>query len=563
MLSNPRRLFGGLTTRLVLLAGLPLLVTFVIGYGFYHLHISPQLQESMLHDLRIANRADTQAIESQIRQELRVLGYLAQRPEARSADGERLRPELERALVQFREFDGLVLADRNGAVVFDSNRGGGGGDGRGGGTVADREYFKKAMAGTPVVSSVIETRTSGKSMVIVAHPVVSVANEPIGVLFGPLDSLTFYRVLHREGAGLGGGSFVIDGAQRVVTGSAPGTHVSTGELPSDTASASYTNHRGSLVYGVREPIQGTDWEMVTEASAATVQKGFTRYNRVLFSSILLALLLATIAAGLVAATIRVPLGRLRALSERVGKGQQPLRAARMPPCSPWQITELHETIVEMAGQVEEQKNNLREALEEKSVLLREVNHRVRNNLAVIQGILSLKRQGYCEDSEPNVVLRDSQNRVAAIAVVHDLLYNTDNIAQVDVIDYAPQLVEAVQTSFNKPEIHVATNFESIVLPANLVIPAGMILNELVTNAYRHAFPEGRGTIVVESRRHSAREAEFRVKDDGIGVQSRGVSTGIGSDLMRELARQIDGTIHYVQNSGTDARLHFPVPDGSM
>jgi two-component sensor histidine kinase len=205
-----------------------------------------------------------------------------------------------------------------------------------------------------------------------------------------------------------------------------------------------------------------------------------------------------------------------------------------------------------------------DSLHEKEVLLKEVHHRVKNNLAVISSLFYLQST-YTSDEPTIRILQESQDRVRSMALVHETLYRSENFAAVDFAEYTSSLSERLLRSHSPPgsRISLHTDLESIALGIDLAVPCGLILNELVTNALRHAFgPDAIGAIRVVLRRNEGGEAMLQVIDDGVGVPSTldvESLSSLGMRLVRSLTRQVDGTFGlYPATPGTEARLTFAI-----
>lgn len=209
-----------------------------------------------------------------------------------------------------------------------------------------------------------------------------------------------------------------------------------------------------------------------------------------------------------------------------------------------------------------QAERMMDSLREKEVLLKEVHHRVKNNLAVISSLFYL--QSTYTDHQPTIkILRESQERVRSMALVHETLYRSDDLAAIDFAAYAQNLCEGLVRSHNTPtrSIQLTTRAESIGMSIGLAVPCGLILNELVTNALIHAFPGDRGgSVLVELRRQENGECLLRVTDDGVGLPADlhiETSNTLGLRLVQSLTRQVEGRFQLCDaEPGTAATLHF-------
>ncbi len=206
------------------------------------------------------------------------------------------------------------------------------------------------------------------------------------------------------------------------------------------------------------------------------------------------------------------------------------------------------------------EQDLQNSLREKDALLQEVHHRVKNNLQIISSLLDLQALTIPE-SQAQAVFIEAQRRIRAIALVHDQLYHSETMAQIDFEAYVRTLVEHLQQSFFSEAAHVALEIviDSIWLDANSAIPCGLIINELVTNAFKHAFPNGRtGTIRIACSTTEDGRIVLSVADNGIGLpapadRSSGV---LGLKLVGTLTRQLHGSLTLENKHGTVATVIF-------
>ena len=204
---------------------------------------------------------------------------------------------------------------------------------------------------------------------------------------------------------------------------------------------------------------------------------------------------------------------------------------------------------------------LRASLEEKETLLREIHHRVKNNMQVISSLLSLQISNVDEPRYREMFV-ECQARVRAMALIHEKLYASGNLAAVDCGEYVTELAQMLVRSYaqgrNNIRLELATM--PVMLDIQTAIPVGLILNELVTNSLKHAFPgEGGGVVAVELVHKEGGLCELHVRDDGCGLPEAVDSVrsrGLGLRMVRGLARQIDGV--FTCQSGATEREPGPV-----
>jgi len=214
--------------------------------------------------------------------------------------------------------------------------------------------------------------------------------------------------------------------------------------------------------------------------------------------------------------------------------------------------------------VSEQKiaeEQLKVSLIEKEVLLREINHRVKNNLQVVSSILNLQ-SGYTKDKKIIEILNECKNRVFSMSLVHEKLCQSDNLARIDYQIYLKELLSNIIQSYNLTErgISVSTEMKPIFFPIDLAIPCGMIITELVSNAAKYAFPNninGEIKIIIENKGN--KEWKLTIKDNGIGFSksfSLENTETLGLKLVDSLVEQINGSIEYKNKKGVSVIILF-------
>ncbi len=201
------------------------------------------------------------------------------------------------------------------------------------------------------------------------------------------------------------------------------------------------------------------------------------------------------------------------------------------------------------------------ALHEKEVLLKEIHHRVKNNMQVISSLLSLQGSKI-DDPAMKSMLFESMYRIRSMALVHERLYKANNLASIDFRDYLNSMASELTRSFPRNEITVRVEAESMQVGVDLAIPCGLIANELISNAYKHAFPDGRqGTILISLRRLADDRAELRVRDDGVGYALKAddhAGESLGLTIIDALVDQISGRLTSERREGTTVVVDFPL-----
>lgn len=205
---------------------------------------------------------------------------------------------------------------------------------------------------------------------------------------------------------------------------------------------------------------------------------------------------------------------------------------------------------------------LEQSLREKEVLLKEIHHRVKNNLQVISSLLQLQA-GCIVDDEVRRVFEESQGRIRSMALVHEKLYRGKDLIHIDFGDYVQDLVSALIGSYRESasRLQVEVQAEAVQLSVDQAVPCGLILNELISNAFKHGFPDGRpGRILV--RLTGGAGIELSVQDDGVGWPSAfkpTESSSLGLRLVHILARQLRAGLQWHHDQGIGCTLTLETP----
>jgi PAS domain S-box-containing protein len=207
------------------------------------------------------------------------------------------------------------------------------------------------------------------------------------------------------------------------------------------------------------------------------------------------------------------------------------------------------------------EKKLTASLKEKEVLLKEIHHRVKNNMQVISSMLSLQSQ-HITDKASLAMFQESQNRIRAMALIHEKLYTSEDLAHIDIASYIHSLTHQLITTYHTlaSRVNMDIAITNIFLTITTAIPCGLIINELVSNALKHAFPHQQdGTITVSMTPSNTDSLILTVSDTGIGfpegIDFRNTTT-LGMQLVVSLVEQLEGTITLDRNEGTRFRIEF-------
>jgi PAS domain S-box-containing protein len=208
------------------------------------------------------------------------------------------------------------------------------------------------------------------------------------------------------------------------------------------------------------------------------------------------------------------------------------------------------------------ENRILSSLEEKEVLLREIHHRVKNNMTVISSMLALQSRFISNDHDRQM-FDEARARIKTMAIIHEKLYQSGDMSKIKTSDYLGDILNEITTSYaiNNGRITVRTDIQDITLSIDSAIPFGLILNELVSNAMKHAFPELRqGEIKVDIALSITNDIRLSVADNGVGLPddlASRKSASLGLNIVDALVRQVRGELKLHKDSGTRFDITFP------
>lgn len=220
----------------------------------------------------------------------------------------------------------------------------------------------------------------------------------------------------------------------------------------------------------------------------------------------------------------------------------------------------YEGTVEDITEHKKAEEQIKASLKEKEVLLQEIHHRVKNNLQVISSLLSLQST-YTKDDKYTEMFKESQNRIKTMALIHEKLYQSENLASIDFTEYIRALAHSLFLSYEASTDRVAlkTEVDTISLGIDTAIPCGLIINELVSNSLKHAFPDRKGEIIIKLRSIDG-TIQLTVADNGVGIPDTvdfRNTESLGLRLVTLLAEgQLHGEVKLSRNGGTEFCITF-------
>ncbi len=222
--------------------------------------------------------------------------------------------------------------------------------------------------------------------------------------------------------------------------------------------------------------------------------------------------------------------------------------------------ELERRVSERTTELQQSNTLLQDSLEEKVVLLKEVHHRVKNNLQIIASLLSLQ-SNQIDDEETLALFANSENRVRAMATIHERLYLSEDLAKIDFGGYIESLVEGLLASYKtSQDISLMTAVDEVTLDLDQAIPCGLMINELVSNSLKYAYVNGEQGILEVRMGTTADGYRMSVRDNGVGFPADidfRKSPSLGLQLINTLTHQLRGSIEMINHHGTEFIIEFP------
>jgi two-component sensor histidine kinase len=252
------------------------------------------------------------------------------------------------------------------------------------------------------------------------------------------------------------------------------------------------------------------------------------------------------------------LQRIAALYARGRLSVRPVQAEHMPP----EIRELAETLEDMADAIVGRDASLRDSLAQKDELMREIHHRVKNNLQIISSLLNIQQRALT-DPAARSAMSDTRQRITALALIYRSAYQAPDLKRVDLRPFLEELTAQLVSGelVHGPAVRTELSVDPLVIDPDRLGPLALFAVEAITNAQKHAFADRGGTLsLVFTVRGD--QAELAISDDGPASDDALRNSGVGRTLMNAFARQLRGRAELVRNArgGITARLVFPTPE---
>jgi two-component sensor histidine kinase len=252
---------------------------------------------------------------------------------------------------------------------------------------------------------------------------------------------------------------------------------------------------------------------------------------------------------------------LERITSAYAAGRHNVRPERVS-AAPAEIRSLGETFSRMADLLSARENELRESLAQKEILVREIHHRVKNNLQLVMSLLNLHARRI-RDPRAEVAFAEARSRINALATLHRRLYESESLQEIDLKWFLEDLCSELRRGGLSRGRHVELTVDSPseVIGPDVAVPLGLLVTEAITNAYKHAFNErDGGHIQVRIVRESPESLLLTIRDDGVGFDLAASSpdnSGLGRSLIEAFVRQLRGELETRFEDGTVVQLRFP------
>jgi two-component sensor histidine kinase len=574
IVATSRSWFGrnaGLRPRLVLIVGIAMLAPGALAV----LQAISSYNSSMrILEQNLAQAAQLSATEqvNMISASREILTSLAAQPDIRSGEGAACRRALQRAIGGLDQYAGAAVVDSAGNFACASS------PVREKITVADRGWFKSVMSGDGfVISDLIVSRWLGTWGIVTAVPLVNDEGVIQGAvaLFIGLDWLTRrYHYTQVDDTAFA----LLDSQGEIITGEAersparsplPGREMVNEHLRQhleggQTQTFRARGHDGVWrLYAISPLLGGRIFVILGTPVLTAIGPLALQVAWGVFTPLLMwALAIAVVWFGIEHLVVRW-ITYLERITSAYAAGRHSVRPERVS-AAPAEIRSLGETFSRMADLLSAREHELRESLAQKEILVREIHHRVKNNLQLVMSLLNLHARRI-RDPRAEVAFAEARSRINALATLHRRLYESESLQEIDLKWFLEDLCSELRRGglSRGRNVELVVDSPSEVIGPDVAVPLGLLVTEAITNAYKHAFNErDGGHISVQVTRESPAMLSLVIRDDGTGYDTAASThdqTGLGRSLIEAFVRQLRGELEVRSTEGTVVQVTFPAP----
>lgn len=498
----------------------------------------------------------------------RLLVSLAADPAIKEMEVPACRDVLQRALENFPEYISISATDRSGAVNCTTAATGAPVN------LTHRRWFQEAIASPGfTLSDYTVSQDLAEPVIVAASPIRDDSNEIKGVLHIEIDLDWLSLFVRASGVPPDASVFLLDKNGIVLT--SPKFELDQIETMPNAATLqrvadrqltdfeAISNDGQKRVYSSVALPHGNVIVLFGLPSATTL--GWIERDLLTRLLSLAAIWLAGILAAVIGTRLWVTrwISQLRRTARAYSRGDFSARVDFSR--APVELRDLGTTLVNMADRLEVRERDLRQSLEQKDTLLKEIHHRVKNNLQTITSLLNIKLRSVTSD-QAHQALEEVQTRVRALGLVHHYLYESEDVRFVELKLFVGELCQVLHDTLGGAGrvIPIEADVDNITITAERAVPIALLITEAVTNSYKHAFPDGRsGRIRVAIRKRDEASAQLTISDDGVGYGAGAdlpttvvAGRGVGLSLISAFARQLGEELVVCGPPGTTISLRL-------
>lgn len=575
IVAAPRSWFGrnaGLRPRLVLIVGIAMLAPGALAV----LQAISSYNSSMrILEQNLAQAAQLSATEqvNMISASREILTSLAAQPDIRAGEGPACRRALQRAIGGLDQYSGAAVVDAKGNFTCASSLM------RSAVNVADRQWFISVMSGDGfVISDLIVSRWLDAWGIVTAVPLVDddgVIQGAVALFIG-LDWLT--RRYHYGSETADTAFALLDSRGEIITSEAERSPAKSPLPARDIVNEHLRKHmeggqtqtlraRGYdgvwRLYAISPLLGGRIFVILGTPVLTAIGPLALQVAWGVFTPLLMwALAIAVVWFGIEHLVVRW-ITYLERITSAYAAGRHSVRPERVS-AAPAEIRSLGETFSRMADLLSARETELRDSLAQKEILVREIHHRVKNNLQLVMSLLNLHARRI-RDPRAEVAFAEARSRINALATLHRRLYESESLQEIDLRWFLEDLCAELRRGglSRGRNVELTVDSPSEVIGPDVAVPLGLLVTEAITNAYKHAFnARDGGHIQVRIARDSPATLLLTIRDDGTGFDTAASTpdnSGLGRSLIEAFVRQLRGELETRSEDGTVVQVKFPVP----